>query len=116
MNDRSEMAETMIRARRLCKSYQRAGETLKVLDELDLEMDAGGFYALMGPSGSGKTTLLNLIGGLDGADSGELIVAGEDLGSADPAALALAIASSSLAAPANGSKLRTPTATKVGFE
>jgi putative ABC transport system ATP-binding protein len=42
-------------------------------------MEKGRFYALMGPSGSGKTTLLNLIGGLDHADEGELVVAGEQL-------------------------------------
>ena len=84
----ADASESMIRAKRLSKSYQRGGETLRVLDELDLEMDAGRFYALMGPSGSGKTTLLNLIGGLDHADSGELHVAGEELASADPADLA----------------------------
>jgi len=69
----------MIRVRDLCKSYQRGGETLQVLDHLDLEMDEGRFWSLMGPSGSGKTTLLNLIGGLDAPDSGVLQVAGEDL-------------------------------------
>jgi len=73
------MTNWMIRAQRLCKAYQRGGETLQVLDHLDLEMEEGRFYALMGPSGSGKTTLLNLIGGLDAADDGELTVAGEDL-------------------------------------
>jgi len=70
----------MIQVRSLSKRYQRGGETLVVLDGLDLEMQEGRFYALMGPSGSGKTTLLNLIGGLDQPDEGELIVAGEDLG------------------------------------
>ncbi len=73
------MAEAMIQVRGLTKRYQRGGETLVVLDGLDLEMQEGRFYALMGPSGSGKTTLLNLIGGLDQADEGELFVAGEDL-------------------------------------
>jgi len=73
------MTQPMIRVKGLTKRYQRGGETLTVLDRLDLEMTEGGFYALMGPSGSGKTTLLNLIGGLDSPDSGELIVAGEDL-------------------------------------
>ena len=63
----------------MSKSYRRGGETLKVLDELDLEMEAGHFFALMGPSGSGKTTLLNLVGGLDRPDSGRLLVAGEAL-------------------------------------
>jgi putative ABC transport system ATP-binding protein len=52
---------------------------LRVLDQLDLDMEAGGFYALMGPSGSGKTTLLNLIGGLDRADEGQIVIDGEDI-------------------------------------
>ena len=72
------MTELMIEARGLCKSYSRGGE-VRVLDDLDLEMKEGNFYALMGPSGSGKTTLLNLVGGLDHADQGQLEVAGEDL-------------------------------------
>lgn len=61
------------------RTYQRGGESLKVLQQLDLEMEGGSFYALMGPSGSGKTTLLNLIGGLDQPDSGQVVVDGEDL-------------------------------------
>jgi putative ABC transport system ATP-binding protein len=65
--------------RRVTKSYSRGGETLRVLDELDLHMDGGTFYALMGPSGSGKTTLLNLVGGLDNADEGEVVIAGENI-------------------------------------
>ncbi|MCB9884911.1 MAG: ABC transporter ATP-binding protein [Planctomycetes bacterium] len=70
------------------KTYHRAGETLRVLDELDLAMDASTFYALMGPSGSGKTTLLNLVGGLDHADSGKLMVGADDLAALDGSALA----------------------------
>jgi len=71
--------EYLIDLRNVSRSYQRGGETLTVLEQLDLQMQEGSFYALMGPSGSGKTTLLNLIGGLDQADSGEVLVAGEDL-------------------------------------
>jgi putative ABC transport system ATP-binding protein len=81
------MGEAMIRVKGLTKSYSRGGETLTVLDRLDLEMEAGRFYALMGPSGSGKTTLLNLVGGLDHPDAGELIVAGEHLDELDGGAL-----------------------------
>ena len=69
----------MIRVQGVTKKYRRGGETLVVLDGLDLEMQEGGFYALMGPSGSGKTTLLNLVGGLDRPDAGELYVAEENL-------------------------------------
>jgi putative ABC transport system ATP-binding protein len=82
------MSQAMIRVRKLTKTYRRGGETLTVLDKLDLEMDEGRFYALMGPSGSGKTTLLNLIGGLDQPDSGELFVAGENLAELSGAELA----------------------------
>ena len=70
---------TAITLRSLTKTYTRGGETLRVLDGLDLDMDAATFYALMGPSGSGKTTLLNLVGGLDHADGGTITVGGEEL-------------------------------------
>ena len=82
------MSTAMIRVDSVTKSYQRGGETLVVLDELDLEMEEGRFYALMGPSGSGKTTLLNMVGGLDRPDSGNLIVAGEAVNDLEGADLA----------------------------
>jgi putative ABC transport system ATP-binding protein len=82
------MADSLIRLEKVTKSYTRGGETLKVLDQLDLEMQQGGYFALMGPSGSGKTTLLNLLGGLDQADSGVIEVAGEELTQLDGAELA----------------------------
>jgi len=81
-------ANSMIRLRGVTKSYSRGGETLTVLDRLDLDMDEGGFYALMGPSGSGKTTLLNLIGGLDRCDEGEIGIEGEDIARMDGPELA----------------------------
>ena len=82
------MAQAMIRVRNVTKSYRRGGETLVVLDKLNLDMEEGRFYALMGPSGSGKTTLLNLIGGLDVPEEGELFVAGENLAQLSGADLA----------------------------
>jgi putative ABC transport system ATP-binding protein len=69
----------LIDLRKVSRSYERGGERLDVLSDLDLQMEEGAFYALMGPSGSGKTTLLNLLGGIDQPDSGEVIVGGEDL-------------------------------------
>jgi putative ABC transport system ATP-binding protein len=77
-----------IRLRSVTKSYSRGGETLRVLDELDLDMEDGTFYALMGPSGSGKTTLLNMVGGLDQADDGVVQVGDEDLAAMDGSELA----------------------------
>ena len=77
-----------IRLRSVTKSYSKGGQTLRVLDELDLDMDAATFYALMGPSGSGKTTLLNLVGGLDQADEGVVQVGDEDLAAMQSSELA----------------------------
>ncbi|HEX6813849.1 MAG TPA: ABC transporter ATP-binding protein [Planctomycetota bacterium] len=79
---------TAIEIQSVTKTYHRGGEPLVVLDGLDLRMDGGTFYALMGPSGSGKTTLLNLIGGLDHADQGSVLVGGTDLNKLSGAELA----------------------------
>src|SRR6478752_8430991 len=68
-----------ISLRNVVKAYKRGKESVPVLHGLSLEIPAGQFVSLMGPSGSGKTTILNLVGGLDHANSGEVIVAGEHL-------------------------------------
>jgi putative ABC transport system ATP-binding protein len=65
--------------RNVIKRYRRGREYVEVLHDLNLEVPEGEFLALMGPSGSGKTTILNLVGGLDRAESGEVVVAGEHL-------------------------------------
>jgi putative ABC transport system ATP-binding protein len=70
------------------KVYARGSERIDVLKGLDLEVPAGEFLALMGPSGSGKSTLLNLIGGLDTATSGRVVVGGHDLARASGRELA----------------------------
>ena len=68
-----------ISLRNVVKQYRRGKESVAVLHGLNLEIPVGEFVSLMGPSGSGKTTILNLVGGLDHADSGEIIVGGEHL-------------------------------------
>lgn len=70
------MAEPVIQLRGVSKAYRKGGQTLVVLDGLDMDVERGEFLALMGPSGSGKSTILNLIGGLDLPDSGSVVVAG----------------------------------------
>ena len=59
------------------KSYTAVGERLDVLKSVSLSMVRGEVVAINGPSGIGKTTLLNIIGTLDTADSGELIISGK---------------------------------------
>lgn len=70
------------------KSFERGGETIPVLENLDFTVTKGEFVALMGPSGSGKSTLLNLVAGLDKPTSGTVNVAGKELSSMDDAGLA----------------------------
>jgi putative ABC transport system ATP-binding protein len=70
---------TAVSLRNVVKNYRRGRESVEVLHHLSLDVPDGEFLALMGPSGSGKTTILNLIGGLDRATSGEVLVGGEDL-------------------------------------
>ena len=60
----------------ITKSYTAAGFTQAALDELSVTFRDNEFAAVLGPSGSGKTTLLNIIGGLDHADSGRLVIDG----------------------------------------
>ncbi|MFM7113560.1 MAG: ABC transporter ATP-binding protein [Planctomycetota bacterium] len=72
----------------LSKSFTRGSETIKVLDNLNLEVPRGQFMALMGPSGSGKTTLLNLIAGLDSPTAGSIVVGDKDIAKMSEAELA----------------------------
>ena len=82
------MSEPIVTLRNVAKSYYRDSLEIPVLTDIDLEIPAGEFLALMGPSGSGKTTLLNLLAGIDRPSSGEVIVAGENIAKLSEAALA----------------------------
>lgn len=69
----------MVQATDLCR-YFGSGETLvKAIDKISFSIDKGSFTIILGPSGAGKTTLLNLLGGMDSATDGNLVVDGEDL-------------------------------------
>jgi putative ABC transport system ATP-binding protein len=77
--DGAGTAGSLIQIRGLDKTYSRGGETIHVLQGLNLDVDKGEFVAFMGPSGSGKTTLLNLLGGLDVPSRGSITVAGDEI-------------------------------------
>ena len=61
------------------KTYRQGKVEVKALNGVSLTIEKGAFVALAGPSGSGKTTMLNIIGGLDLADSGRIMVDGNAL-------------------------------------
>ena len=69
----------LIRIRGLAKSYHRGEQDIAVLLDIDLDVAAGEFVALMGPSGSGKSTLLNLIAGIDQPSAGTIRIGGIDI-------------------------------------
>lgn len=61
------------------KSFGTGDSRVDVLKGLNLEIEKGEFCVLLGPSGSGKSTLLNIIGGIDVADEGSIIIEEEQL-------------------------------------
>lgn len=69
-----------VRAEMLTRIYRQDSIEVTALKDIDLEINAGEFIALVGPSGSGKSTLLNLLGGLDHPTSGRLWVEDRELG------------------------------------
>jgi putative ABC transport system ATP-binding protein len=69
----------LVEIRKLSKYYQRGGQIIPVLVDIDLDVRLGDFVALMGPSGSGKSTLLNLIAGIDKPSGGTIKVGGVDI-------------------------------------
>ncbi len=69
----------ILEAKHLKKYYGKDDNLTKAVDDISFSVETGEFIAIVGTSGSGKTTLLNLLGGLDYADSGEVIVNGTSI-------------------------------------
>lgn len=61
------------------KFYQTGDISIHAADGINFEMEKGEFVVIVGPSGAGKTTVLNILGGMDSATSGEVIVDGSDV-------------------------------------
>ena len=62
--------------KKLTKTFSDGSRKLHVLKDINLQIDEGRIITIKGPSGSGKSTLLSIIGTLDNADSGELLISG----------------------------------------
>ena len=70
------------------KTYHQGKLQVSALKGVTLTIESGDFLALAGPSGSGKTTMLNIMGGLDSADSGKILMDGDALGEMNQTQLA----------------------------
>lgn len=61
------------------KIYQMGEVEIRAVDGIDFEIGKGEFVVIVGPSGAGKTTILNILGGMDTATSGKVLVDGNDV-------------------------------------
>ena len=85
----------LLEIRGVCKSFR----TLRALDGVDVDVEAGTFHGLIGPNGSGKSTLLKAIAGAHFADSGSIVFDGREICARRP---------TSAPAPASASSSRSP--------
>jgi len=74
------MNKTVLQIENLNKTFTLGKRNINALSNLNLQVNAGEFVAIMGPSGSGKTTLLNVIGCIDKPTSGLVLLDGIDVG------------------------------------
>ena len=79
MGDTMATQEAYVQVKDLKKHYGDGDARLTVLDGIDTSINRGEICVMLGPSGSGKSTFLNLIGGLEDADGGSIMVDGCDL-------------------------------------
>ena len=74
---------TIIEFKNVVKEYKSGDHILKAMDNVNFTIEEGEFVVILGPSGAGKSTLLNLLGGLDSATSGQMIVNNQNVESFD---------------------------------
>lgn len=76
-----------VRTQGLTRVFGSGDAAVHALKGVDLDIASGELVVILGPSGSGKTTLCNILGGIDRATSGSVLVAGEDISDRDPGKL-----------------------------
>ncbi len=68
-----------ISVKNLVKTYKVCTKNFNALDGISFDIKKGEFVCILGPSGAGKSTLLNLLGGMDTATSGSIVVDNENI-------------------------------------
>ncbi|MBR1847674.1 MAG: ABC transporter ATP-binding protein [Lachnospiraceae bacterium] len=79
----------ILEIKNLCKVYGKDETRVDALKNVSFDVEQGEFVAIVGPSGSGKSTLLHILGGVDTPTSGEVNIAGTDIGKLNETKLAI---------------------------
>ncbi|MBI3842280.1 MAG: ATP-binding cassette domain-containing protein, partial [Thaumarchaeota archaeon] len=75
---------TKLQAKNIVKTFDHNGNSVQVLDGINLNVEEGDFVCIVGPSGCGKSTFLNIIAGLEKPDSGEILLNGKSISTVGP--------------------------------
>ncbi|MBO6163959.1 MAG: ABC transporter ATP-binding protein [Lachnospiraceae bacterium] len=73
------MQKPFVQMRNVVKTYRMGEVEIRAVNGIDLDIFQGEFVVIVGPSGAGKTTVLNLLGGMDKATSGSILVDGQEI-------------------------------------
>ena len=73
------MQEAYVKLEQVTKVYHVGEVDIHAVDGIDFEVQKGEFVVIVGPSGAGKTTVLNILGGMDTASTGRVLVDGKDI-------------------------------------
>lgn len=73
------MSDGFVKLENVTKIYRMGEVEIHAVDGIDFEVQKGEFVVIVGPSGAGKTTVLNILGGMDSASTGKVIVDGHDI-------------------------------------
>ena len=79
MHSGKNCMENFVSLRNVSKIYQMGEVEIRAVDGIDFDISRGEFVVIVGPSGAGKTTVLNILGGMDTATSGQVLVDGKDI-------------------------------------
>ncbi len=71
--------QDFVKMTNVVKTYQMGEVQINAVDDINFEIKKGEFVVIVGPSGAGKTTVLNILGGMDFATSGEIVIDGTDI-------------------------------------